>query len=166
MKVQTEKERKLMNPKAASLEKIIKTDNPLTKITKEDTSLHQESKRGLSIPWRRQWHPTPVTLAWKIPWMEEPGRLQSSEELDTTERLHFHFSLSCTGEGNGNPLQCSCLENPRDDGAWRAAVYGVTQSQTWLKWLSSKTSKRLKEYYEKFYAQKSHNLGVSLVAQW
>ena len=59
------------------------------------------------------------TRAWQIPWMEEPGRLQSmgSEELDITERLHFHFSLSCIGEGNGNPLQCSCLENPRDGGA-------------------------------------------------
>ena len=59
------------------------------------------------------------TFAWKTPWMEEPGRLQSmgSLELDTTERLHFHFSLSCIGEGNGNPLQCSCLENPRDGGS-------------------------------------------------
>ena len=56
---------------------------------------------------------------------------------DTTERLHFHFSLSCTGEGNGNPLQCSCLENPRDGGAWWAAVYGVTQSWTRLKRRSS-----------------------------
>ena len=55
-------------------------------------------------------------------------------------RLHFHLSLSCTGEGNGNPLQCSCLENPRDGGAWWAAVYGVTQSQIWLKWLSSSSS--------------------------
>ena len=54
-----------------------------------------------------------------------------------TERLPFHFSLSCIGEGNGNPLQCSCLENPRDGGAWWAAVYGVAQSWTWLKWLSS-----------------------------
>ena len=56
------------------------------------------------------------TLAWKIPWMEEPGGLQSMGllESDTTERLHFHFSLSCIGEGNGSPLQCSCLENPRD----------------------------------------------------
>ena len=62
---------------------------------------------------------------------------QGREELDTTERLHFHFSLSCFGEGNGNPLQCSCLENPRDGGAWWAAVYGVTQSQTRLKRLSS-----------------------------
>ena len=60
------------------------------------------------------------TIAWKIPWMEEPGRLQSRGrwELDTTEQLHFHFSLSCIGEGNGNPLQCSYLENPRDGGAW------------------------------------------------
>ena len=55
------------------------------------------------------------------------------EESAMTERLHFHFSLSCIGEGNGNPLQCSCLENPRDGGAWWAAVYGVTQSQTRLK---------------------------------
>ena len=62
------------------------------------------------------------------------------EELDTTERLPFHFSLSCIGEGNGNPLQCSCLENPRDGGAWWVAVYGVTQSQTRLKWLSSSSS--------------------------
>ena len=54
-----------------------------------------------------------------------------------TERLHFHFSLSCIGEGNGNPLQCSCLENPRDGGPWWAAVYGVTQSWTRLTWLSS-----------------------------
>ena len=61
----------------------------------------------------------------------------SRKESNTTERLHFHFSLSCIGEGNGNPLQCSCLENPRDGGAWWAAVYGVTQSRTRLKWLSS-----------------------------
>ena len=60
------------------------------------------------------------TLAWKIPWMEEPGGLQSwgCEESGTTERLHFHFSLSRIGEGNGNPLQCSCLENPMEAGAW------------------------------------------------
>ena len=84
------------------------------------------------ISWRRQWHPTPVLLpgkshGWRSlvgcsPW----GR----EESDMTEQLHFHFSLSCIGEGNGNPLQCSCLENPRDGGAWWAAVYGVTQSWT------------------------------------
>ena len=78
--------------------------------------------------------PQPSTLAWKIPGTEEPGRLQSMRSLrsDTTEQLHFHFSLSCTGEGNGNPLQCSCLENPRDSGAWWAAVYGVAQSWTRL----------------------------------
>ena len=58
-------------------------------------------------------------------------------ELDSTERLHFHFSLSCIGEGNGNPLQCFCLENPRDGGAWWVAVYGVTQSWTRLTRLSS-----------------------------
>ena len=78
--------------------------------------------------------PHSSTLAWKIPWTEEPGRLQSmgSRRSDTTERLHFHFSLSRTGEGTGNPLQCSCLENPRDSRAWWAAVYGVAQSQTRL----------------------------------
>ena len=58
------------------------------------------------------------------------------EESDMTERLHFHFSLSCIGEGNGNPLQCSCLENPRDGGAWWAAICGVAQSRTWLERLS------------------------------
>ena len=91
------------------------------------------------LNWRRWWHPTPVLLPGKShgrrslvgcsPW----GR----EELDMTERLPFHFSLSCFGEGDGNPLQCSCLENPRDREAWWAAVYGITQSQTQLKWLSS-----------------------------
>ena len=85
---------------------------------------------------------TPVLLPGKLhrqrslvgcsPW----GR----EESDTTERLHFHFSLSCIGEGNGNPLQCSCLENPRDRGAWWAAVYGVAESRTRLKRLSSSSS--------------------------
>ena len=90
-----------------------------------------------------QWHPTPVLLPGKYhgwrslvgcsPW----GR----EESDTTERLHFHSSFSCIGEGNGNPLQCSCLENPRDGGACWAAVYGVTQSQTRLQQLSSSSIK-------------------------
>ena len=74
--------------------------------------------------------PHSSTLAWKVPWTEESGGLQSmgSLESDTTEKLHFHFhfSLSCIGEGNGNPLQCSCLENPRDGGAWWAAISGVT----------------------------------------
>ena len=83
--------------------------------------------------------PHSSTLAWKIPWMEEPGGLQSMGSLsqDTAEQLHFHFSLSCIGEGNGNPLQCSCLENPRDWRAWWAAIYGVAQSWTRLKRLSS-----------------------------
>ena len=81
---------------------------------------------------RRQWHPTPVLLPGKShgrrslvgcsPW--------GCEESDTTEQLHFHFSLSCIGEGNGNPLQCSCLENPRDGGAWWAAVWDHTESDT------------------------------------
>ena len=88
--------------------------------------------------------PYSSTLAWKIPWTEEPGGLQSvgSRRVYTTEQLHFHFSLSCIGEGNGNPLQCSCLENPRDGEAWWAAAYGVAQSQTRLKWLSSSSSRR------------------------
>ena len=91
---------------------------------------------------RRRWHPTPVLLPAKShgqrslvgcsPW--------GCEESGTTERLHFHVLLSCIGEGNGNRLQCSCLENPRDGGAWWAAIYGVTQSQTQLKRLSSSSS--------------------------
>ena len=97
---------------------------------------------GVANMWRRQWHPTPVLLPGKShgrrslvgcsPW--------GHQESDTTERLHFHFSLSCIGEGNGNPLQCSCLQNPRDRGAWWAAVYGVAQSRTQLKRLSSSSS--------------------------
>ena len=88
---------------------------------------------------RRKWHPTPVflpgesqglqSLAGCSPW----GRW----ELDTTERLPFRFSPSCIGERNGNPLQCSCLENPKDGGTWWAAIYGVAQSRTRLKRLSS-----------------------------
>ena len=79
--------------------------------------------------------PHSSTLAWKIPWMEEPGGLQSMGSL--TVGHDWATSLSRTGEGNGNPLQCSCLENPRDKGAWWAAVYGVAQSRTRLKRLSS-----------------------------
>ena len=103
-----------------------------------------EFKMFLEDLQRRKWHPTPVLLPGKShgrrslvgcsPW--------GCEESDTTERLHFHFSLSCIGEGNGNPLQCSCLENPRDGGAWWAAVSGVTQSRTRLKRLSSSSSNR------------------------
>ena len=97
---------------------------------------------GREIEQRRQWHPTPVLL---------PGKSHGQRSLvgcslwgrwglDTTERLHFHFSLSCIGEGNGNPLQCSCLENPRNGGAWWAVVYGVAQSRARLKRLSSSSS--------------------------
>ena len=88
---------------------------------------------------RRQWHPTPVLLPGKSHgWRSLVGCSPWGHwESDTTERLHFLFSLSCIGEGNGNPLQCSCLENPRDGGAWWAAIYGVAQSRAWLKQLSS-----------------------------
>ena len=105
------------------------------------------------------------TLAWKIhgrrslvgcsPW----GR----EELDTTERLHFHFSLSCTGEGNGNPLQYSCLENSRDGGACWAAVYGVAQSQTRLKRLSSSSSSRQQDITRKSQSHAGENKLLSLI---
>ena len=93
---------------------------------------------------RRQWHPTPVLLPGKSHgWRRLVGCSPwGHEELDTTEWLHFHFPLSCIGEGNGNPLQCSCLENPRDRGAWWAAVYGLVQSWTWLKRLSSSSSRQ------------------------
>ena len=89
--------------------------------------------------------PHSSTLAWKIPRTEEPGGLQSMGLLRVghdwvTSLSHFHFSLSCIGEGNGNPLQCSCLENPRDRRAWWAAIYGVAQIWTWLKRLSSSSS--------------------------
>ena len=86
--------------------------------------------------------PHSSTLAWKIPWTEEPGRLQSMGLLRVGHDWVTSLSLSCIGKGNGNPLQCSCLENPRDGGAWWAAVYGVAQSRTWLKWLSSSSSSR------------------------
>ena len=92
--------------------------------------------------WRRRWHPTPVLLLGKSNgWRSLVGCSPwGCKESDMTERLHFHFSLSCIGEGNGNPLQCSCLENHRDRGAWWAAVYGVAQSPTRLKQLSSSSS--------------------------
>ena len=104
---------------------------------------------------RRHWRPTPVLFpgnshVWRSlvgcsPW--------NRKESDTTERLHFHFSLSLIVEGNGNPLQCSCMENPRDGGAWWAAFYGVAQSWTQLMWLSSNSSmnhlylKKRQKYY-------------------
>ena len=94
---------------------------------------------------RSQWHPTPVILPGKSHGRRSLGGCSpwGREESDTTEWLHFHFSLSCIGEGNGNPLQCSCLENPRDGEAWWAAVYGVSQSRTRLKRLSSSPAKCL-----------------------
>ena len=91
---------------------------------------------------RRQWQPTPVLLPGKSRgWRGLVGYSpQGCKESDTTEKLHFHFSLSCIGKGNGNPLQCSCLESPRDGRAWWASVYGVPQSETRLKRLSSSSS--------------------------
>ena len=92
--------------------------------------------------WRRKWQPTPVFLPGESQgWRSLVGCcLWGHTESDTTERLHFPFSLSCIGEGNGNPLQCSCLQNPKDRGAWLAAIYGVAQSRTRLKWLTSSSS--------------------------
>ena len=119
---------------------------------------HQKIDLIFSYKWRRQWHPTPVLLPGKShgqrslvgcsPW----GR----QESDTTERLHFHFSLSYIGEGNGCPLQCSCLENPRDGGAWQAAVYESTQSRTRLKQFSSSSSSS-NVTYAKIKLQKNYN---------
>ena len=80
------------------------------------------------------------TLAWKTPWVEEPGGLQSMGLRRVGQDWATSLSLSCIGEGNGNPLQCSYLENPRDTGAWWATVYGVVQSRTQLKWLRSSSS--------------------------
>ena len=92
--------------------------------------------------------PQSSTLAWKIPWMEKPGRLQSMGLLRVGHdwATSLSLSLSCIGEGNGNPLQCSCLENPRGGGAWWAAVYGVAKSRTWLKWLSNLQIKTISMY--------------------
>ena len=112
--------------------------------------LHQSGK---ALPYCCSWSCRPEkamvthssTLAWKIPWMEEPGRLQSMGSR--TFGHDWAISLSCVGEGNGNPLQCSCLENPRDGGAWWAAIHGVTQSQTWLKRLSSSSNSRRHQGY-------------------
>ena len=125
---------------------ILFTELPLIKVrmTVEGAGLREKKRRSdLHISRHpsveKAMAPYSSTLAWKIPWTEEPGRLQSMGLLGVghTERLHFHFSLSCIGEGNGNPLQCSCLEHPRDVGVWWAAVYGVAQSRTPLKRLSS-----------------------------
>ena len=124
-------------------------------VKKPPASAGNVKRRGLDpwvgkIPWRRKLQPTPVLLPGKShgrrslvgcrPW--------GLEESDTTEQLPFHFSLSRIGEGDGNPLQCSCLENPRDGRAWRAAIYGGAQSQTQLKWLSSSSSIYFKKKVE------------------
>ena len=113
---------------------------------------------------RRQWHPTPVLLPGKShrrrslvgcsPW----GR----EESDITERLHFHFSLSCIGEGNDNPLQYSCLENPRDGAVWWVAIYGVAQSRTRLKRLSSSSQSHytVSPLHANFWAFKDEKLSL------
>ena len=96
----------------------------------------------VSVCLPRQWHPTPVLLPGKSHgWRSLVGCSSwGHEESDMTEQLHFHFSLSCIGEGDGNPPQCSGLENPTDRGTWWAAIYGVAQSRTRLKRLSSSSS--------------------------
>ena len=116
----------------------------------ENRVVHRESAHLVRVSFclpseekqRRHWHPTPVLLPGESHGLR--GLVGCSPwgcwGLDMTEWLPFHFSLSCIGEGNGNPLQCSCLENPREGGAWWAAIYGVSQSRTWLKWLSSSSS--------------------------
>ena len=119
--------------------------NQALALRKESTALEKGKAvilQRVILMWRRQWHPTPVLLPGKFhEWRSLVGcSLWGREESDTTEQLHFHFSLSRIGEGNGNPLQDSCLENPRDGGAWWAAVYGVAQSRTRLKRLSSSSS--------------------------
>ena len=118
---------------------------------KKKKRIKQSLLKKLHIELPRQWQPTPVLLPGKShgrkslvgcsPW--------GHTESDTTEQLHFHFSLSCIGEGNGNPLQCSCLENPRDGGAWWAAVSGVAQSWTRLKRFSSSSSNSTSRYIPK-----------------
>ena len=137
------------------------------KIKKHKDERRNSSKGFVMSSHRRgQWQPTPVLLpgkshGWKSlvgcsPW--------GHKESDTTERLHFHFSLSYIGEGNGNPLQCSCLENPRDRGAWWAAVYGVTRSWTWLKWLSS--SCLWQHWFETYLKQNLQNVKLMQVKMW
>ena len=121
---------------ATGLEKVSFHSNPkerqcqrMLKLSHSCTHLTCQSEKAMA--------PHSSTLAWKTPWSLVGCSPWGCTESDTTEPLHFHFSLSCIGEGSGNPLQCSCLENPRDGGAWWSAVYGVTQSRTRLKRLSS-----------------------------
>ena len=131
------------SPRSPQLEKA----HVATKTQRSQKSINKEAMTvrfpAMSSSWgRRQWQPTPVLLPGESHgWRSLVGcGPRGQEESDMTERLRFHFSLSCIGEGNGNPLQCSCLENPRDRGAWWAADYGVAQSQTQLKRLSSSSS--------------------------
>ena len=124
------------------------TTSPLFALRNWSNNRNRVSSQFL---WRRQWHPTPVLLPGKSHgWRSLVGCSPwGLEESDTTELLHFHFSLPCIGEGNGNPLQCSCLENPREGGAWWAAVYGVAQSRTRLKRLSSSSSRRRRRLFKR-----------------
>ena len=152
---------KINKTKSWFFEKINTTDKPLARLIKKKREKNQINKirtekgevttdnaeiqriiRDYYEQRRRQWQPTPVLLPGKSHgWRSLVGCSHWGPcQSDTTERLHFHFSLSCFGEGNGNPLQCSCLENPRDRAGWWAAIYGVTQSQTQLKQLSSSSS--------------------------
>ena len=130
-----------------------KIDLKIVKITKGRTvhndqginprGRHNNCKYLGTQHWRRWWHPTPVLLPGKSRGQRSPVGCSpwGCSESDRTELLHFHFSPSCIGEGNGSPVQYSCLENPRDRGAWWAAVSGVAQSRTRLKRLSSSSSR-------------------------
>ena len=120
-------------------------------------SINMEKKKAMA--------PHSSTLAWKIPWTEEPGRLQSMGSPKVGRDWVTSLSLSCTGEGNGNPLQCSCLENPSDGGVWWAAVYRVAQSRTRLKWLSSSSSKcgKMFTYLKKMLNQQKRHPNGKLI---
>ena len=113
-----------------NLEKKTKQRNNLELINTENRSMVSRGRES-----EKAWQPTPVLLPGKSHGQRSLVRCSpwGQEESDMTERLHFHFSLSCIGEGNGNPLQGSCLENPWDGGASWAAVYGAAQSRTQLK---------------------------------
>ena len=110
---------------------------------------------GREVPLEKEMATHSSILAWRIPWSEEPSEVLSIRSHSQTrlKRLSMH---SCIGEGNGNPLQCSCLENPRDGGAWWAAVYGVAQSRTRLKRLSS--SSRIRVYVSFNCSSETHNI--------
>ena len=139
-------------------------------VTQSRTQLKWLSRSSSNV-WRREWWPTPVLLPGKSHgWRSLVGYSPwGHEESHPTEQLHFHFSLSCIGEGNGNPLQCSCLENPRDRAAWWVAIYGVTQNRTQLMWFSSSRSSIMQHKFSLYmwYACiKIYRLGTFLVIQW